>query len=125
MKGIALTINGVTTTAAIDRAGVGIMVNVLPEYNYITLGGYDPKSDMHITWLAKEITSNDTIEIAIVDTKEVSPFSEISHKEIIKKAQDIASDKETEERTKAHLLAKYLLLKKYLIDNKIISNEMP
>jgi len=120
MKGIALTINGVTTTAAIDGAGVGIVIDVLPEYDYITLGGYDPKTDMHFTWLAKEITPDDTIEIAIVDTDEVSPYNEMPHKEVLKRVKDIASDKEAEERTKAHLLAKYLSLKKYLIDNKII-----
>lgn len=120
MKGIALTINGVTTTAAIDGAVVGIVVDVLPEYNYITLGGYDPNTDMHITWLAKEITPSDTIEIAIIETEEVSPYKEMSHKEVLERAQDIASDKEAEERAKAHLLAKYLSLKKYLNENKII-----
>lgn len=122
MKGIALTINGVTTTAAIDGAGVGIVIDVFPEYNFITLGGYDPNTDMHITWLAKKITPDDTIEIAIVDTEVVSPYDEMPHKEVLTRAQDIASDKEAEERTKAHLLAKYLLLKKYLIENKIILN---
>ena len=63
MEGIKVTYKGQTTFAAIDGAGVSFIIDVLPEYNYITLGGYDPKTDLHIGWFAKEMGAEDDIEM--------------------------------------------------------------
>jgi|GEM_PF-1713849 hypothetical protein len=121
MEGIKVTYKGQTTFAAIDGAGVSFIIDVLPEYNYITLGGYDPKTDLHIGWFAKEMGAEDDIEIELVEISEVSNHNDMPHQEVLDRAQAIVSDKEKMEKANELLLSKYVSLRKYLLENNVIS----
>ena len=121
MEGIKVTYKGQTTFAAIDGAGVSFIIDVLSEYNYITLGGYDPETDLHLGWFAKEIGAEDDIEIELAEISEASNHNDMPHQEVLDRAQAIVSDKKKMEKANEHLLSKYVSLRKYLLENNVIS----
>ena len=111
------TWNGETCKIGMPDGGVGIAVNAMErdKYCYWSIGGYNPKEEMHWIWKGGELHVGDKIEIEFADFDEATP-------PVLKKPHSCPNSQEKDDSPEnwQFKLKTYQKLKKVLEDEGLI-----